>query len=372
LELDEWSTAVDFCLKGIRQYGNEGDPSSLPYASSAGQLFSTASTAHTSTSRMSIRSTPNKTSNVSIKKKNSEELMECLCSLISASNAPVLERTEDIFQGIVYFLNTQGSIVGHFHQVALSAINVMISATGAEETSVVKSLVAPVVPLISRLWSSKTAENDDMLNAAKDEMCTTLLLLRLHMEKIVQEDNSNDLEPLFRDMESTLRNDYARRLERSQLQLEDLDLTSVDDDPRSLKVGYLRLRPHNTRAERKWAVVQVLSILDGFLHKRTEISAKDAINSEADEEDHPRKRRRVAQRFDSLIDRVTEVDAGERLLALQTLFFSISNSQLLKGEIKDLVSVLTTSMLDTSTEASIWAMLCLAGLVIRLSDMLHC
>ena len=176
-------------------------------------------------------------------------------SLVSAPNSAVCERTEHILKAIIHFLNSQSSVVSFFHQIAFAALNVVLSATSADEISLAESVVCSVVPCISRLWSSKTAANDEMLNTAKDEMAITILLLRLHLEKLVFDPlGDDDLGNILKDLRDSLANDYEKRAERDQLQLDDLDFSigpSENQISGSLSCGYLRLRPQALRAERK-------------------------------------------------------------------------------------------------------------------------
>lgn len=366
LEQDDWLATIDFCLNGIKQYETDSGISPVSCGNSITVPLSTASSAHTSISRSSAKSAQGETHLSTIKKRNSEELMECLLSLISASNAPVSERTENILNTIVHFLYSQGHVVSHFHQTAFSALNAVLSVTSGDEISLSESLVHKILPTISRLWSSKTAANDEMLNVAKDEMAITILLLRLHMEKLVSDAPTNELEHMLKDVQESLINDYEKRAERDQLQLDDLDISfshNRNGNPDSLHCGYLRLRPQALRAERKWAVVQVLAILDHLLHETTasSISAVAKDNQDAENARHPRKRRRIAKRFDSLIDDIKICDTVGQLVALQTLLFALPASQVSEPALVDMLMNLAPLVLDRSSDISCWAMLCIAG-----------
>lgn len=381
LPQDLWLETLDFCLKGIAQYETDSAIPSTPHGRSITiPLSSTASSAHTSKSRSSAKSAPNEAFLASIKKRNSEELMECLLSLISAPNAPVLERTEDILNAIMHFLHSQGHVVGHFHQIAFSALNVMLSAPSADEISLSESLVHKVLLTIARLWSSKTAANDEMLNVSKDEMSVTILLFRLHIEKLVLDDINNGLDCALKDVQQSLRSDYEKRGEKDQLQVDDIDMTVARNNGTAsglLPCGYLWLRPQAVRAERKWAVIQALAILDHLLHG---VSAKptSAASDEHEKEEnsrHPRKRRRVAKRFDALMDDTKMHDTGGRILALQTLLFALPASQVSEETLAEMVSHLTPFVHDRSSDVSCWAMLCIARYlspyVLKLLSLIH-
>lgn len=367
LDPDDWLATVEFCLDGIEQYESSTGAASITRGNSITVPLSTASSVYTSRSRSSVKSVPGETHVSSIKKRNSEELMECLLSLISAPNAAVSERTEHILKAIVHFLNSQGNVVSFFHQIAFAALNVVLSVTSADETSLAESLVYSVIPCISRLWSSKTAANDEMLNSAKDEMAITVLLLRLHLEKLVFGPlGDDDLRNILKDLRDSLANDYEKRAERDQLQLDDLDFSIGSCENRnsgSLTCGYLRLRHQALRAERKWAVVQVLAILDNLIHgsplKSSLVGTGD--NETVEGVNHPRKRRRITERFDALVDEIRLGDSNVQLVALQTLFFALPSSQVSQNTLKGVLPTLVSLVLDRNINISCWAMLCISG-----------
>ncbi|KFY39903.1 hypothetical protein V494_03772 [Pseudogymnoascus sp. VKM F-4513 (FW-928)] len=367
LDQDDWLATVEFCLEGIEQYENNTRAASIPHGNSITIPLSTASSVYTSRSRSSAKSLPGEAHLSSIKKRNSEELMECLLSLVSAPNAAVSERTEHILKAIVHFLNSQGNVVNFFHQVAFAALNAVLSVTSADEISLAESVACSVVPCISRLWSSKTAANDEMLNTAKDEMAITILLLRLHLQKLAFDPLDDDyLGSMLKDLRDSLANDYEKRAERDQLQLDDLDFSiglSENQLSGSLSCGYLRLRQQAPRAERKWAVVQVLAILDNLLHGSPLKSSPVATDDDESVEgaSHPRKRRRITKRFDALADEMRLGDSALQLVALQTLLFALPPSQVSQDALVDILSTLASLVLDRNINISCWAMLCLSS-----------
>ncbi|ELR07215.1 Serine/threonine-protein kinase tel1 [Pseudogymnoascus destructans] len=367
LDQGDWLATVEFCLDGIEQYESSTRAASIPHGNSITVPLSTASSVYTSRSRSSVKSVSGEAHLSSIKKRNSEELMECLLSLVSAPNAAVSERTEHILKAIVHFLNSQGNVVSSFHQIAFAALNAVLSVTGADEISLAESVVCSVVPCISRLWSSKTAANDEMLNTAKDEMAITILLLRLHLEKLVSDPLGDDsLGNILKDLRDSLANDYEKRAERDQLQLDDMDFSIDPSENRissSLSCGYLRLRQQAPRAERKWAVVQVLAILDRLLHgaplRSNPVATDD--NESPEGASHPRKRRRITERFDALADEIRLGDSGVQLVALQTLSFALPPSQVSQNTLAGILATLASLVLDRNINISCWAILCISS-----------
>lgn len=360
LDEEDWLATVDFCLAGIEHQ----DAESLPISLSRQNSLMPGSS---STPRRPIpagRAASNVAMLAGIKKRNAEELMECLRSLVSATNAPVLLRTKDILDAIVHFLQCQSPVVGHFHQVAFNALNTMLLATSADDVGAAAEVVTKVLPLIAQLWGSKTAANDEMLNLSKDEMAITILLLRLHIKRLLAGATNIDLEGTLRDVQQSLRNDYDKRNERDQLQFDDLYM-ALDRDDESwselLPCGYLYLQPHNIRSERRWITLQALAALDGLLYHDSSRVVETQPEDEHNESRHPRKRRRVAKRFDALLDDIRLDVNGGRLSALQILMFALPESSFDQDSVEDLFTQLTPYVVDRSSEISSWAMLCCAG-----------
>jgi ataxia telangiectasia mutated family protein len=364
LEEADWLFTVDYCLQGIEQYGSdsagEAAPSSRTFPS---VLAATLFSAQTSSTKLSVRSLSDGNSPNSITKRNSEELLQCLLYLISASNAPILERAEDILHGIMHFLESHGSFVSPIHRVAFSAVNCMLSATNTDKTSLSQALALRLVPIIGHLWSSKILPKDGMLNSIKDEMLITILLLRLHLERIVST-HENSFEQKLEDLERALRMEYTKH--RDQLQLDDLDMSTLSGETTataSTPVGILRLRTHVPQgAERNWAILAALSVLEGLLNVNEEplLPHADDDDGEIDSSRHPRKRRRIARRFDGLLARIASQDLEESVVALQTLLFLLPGSKLPQQDLDEVLEHLVHYIVDRRHNIGSWAMLCIA------------
>jgi ataxia telangiectasia mutated family protein len=365
LDEDDWTATVDFCLHGISDFSREGrgedqlsngTPTSLPYQGS--------SSGRASTTKLSVRSAGNRNSANAVTRKNSEELLECLLYLVSANNAPIIERAEEIIQGIMQFLRSHGFLVNPIHQVAFSALNVTLSSMNTDRTSLTQSLAPDLIPIIGRLWSSKSLSKDEMLNSVKDEMMVTLLQLRLHMERFVIDNSAKGFQKDVEELETILRNDYGKRVDRDQLQLDDLDLGSFSSEEfeskASIRMGSLKLRNHAIRAERKWAILKSLCVLDELLHVRVPPLSEDEEGNAIDDSIHPRKRRRIAQRYDGFAMRLGSQEAGERLAALQTIIFMLPDQSLSKEALGDLLNLLLSCIADQRGEICSWALLAIA------------
>jgi serine-protein kinase ATM len=365
LEEVDWLSTVDYCLRGIEQYSSDSASGAANVSRTVPSLTgATSSSAQTSSTKLSVRSLNDGNSSSSITKRNAEELLQCLLYLISASNAPILERAEDILLGIMHFLEYHGSFASPIHQVAFSAINFILSATNTDKTSLSQSLALRLVPIVSHLWSSKSVSKDEMLNSIKDEMLITVLRLRLHMERIVSA-HEGDFRLKLEGLEKILRIDYAKRLERDQLQLDDLDMSTLSGEntsTTSIHVGLLRLRTHAPRAERSWAILTALSILDGLLHvdQKPLVSTVEDDDGDNDSSRHPRKRRRITRRFDGLLELITSDDSEERVVAFQILLCLLPGVKLSQHDLDEILERLSSCVVDRHHSIGSWAMLCIA------------
>jgi len=362
LEEADWLSTVDYCLQGIEQYSSDSAGETIPSSRTFPSVIAATSfSAQNSSTKLSVRLSDGNSPN-SVTRRNSEELLQCLLYLISASNAPILERADDILHGIMHFLESHGSFVSPIHRVAFSAINHMLSATSTDKTSLSQALALRLVPIISHLWSSKILPKDGMLNSIKDEMLITILLLRLHMERVATHGES--FEHKLEDLEAALRMEYTKH--RDQLQLDDLDMSTLigeSTEKTSIPIGMLRLRTHASQgAERNWAILAALSILDGLLHvnEKALLSHAGDNDGEIDSSKHPRKRRRIARRFDGLLERITSQDLEESVVALQTLLFLLPGSKLPQQDLDEVLERLALYIVDRRHGVGSWAMLCIA------------
>ena len=166
------------------------------------------------------------------------------------------------------------------------------------------------------------------------------------------------------DLEMALRMEYTKH--RDQLQLDDLDMSTLVDETTattSIPIGMLRLRNHASQgAERKWAILAALSVLDRLLHINEELLRSHAgdDDGENDSSRHPRKRRRIARRFDGLIERITSQDREESVVALQTLLFLLPGSKLPQQELDEVLERLALYIVDRRHSVGSWAMLCIS------------
>lgn len=143
------------------------------------------------------------------------------------------------------------------------------------------------------------------------------------------------------------------------MQLEDLDLAVLERAAKTTApLSFLRLRPHNLRAERNWMLLKVV----GILSRLSYLGGHPPSMDDEIENIHPRKRRRFTQHADDLMDTIKSTDNSKRLTALQALPFVLEVTQLpeegLTGLLKSLYALMTDEY--ESSHLASWAMLGLA------------
>jgi ataxia telangiectasia mutated family protein len=353
-----WFDVVDFFLQGINEYlvCNDGGPS----ARSSSGLGASHLSGSVAKSVTSSGQTENRQR--SLTRQNVEDLFQILLLFVSASNAPLPERHHMVADTTLRFLESQGSSASQVHQRAFSTLNAVLSFTRIDHISHTQFVAQDAIPVISRFWQGKAVAKDEMLNSVRDETLILLFNVHLHLERSLMDEDTSDLLLLVEDMLEILRADYARRLDRDQLQLDDLEMSdfgakSRNDTPFRLRI--FKLRPHNHRAERNWAHLQIIGMLERLvgLGQRRKTTSDDPDEGT---DKHPRKRQRIVQRSDHLLDPLRSGDERMKTAALQTLPFVLENCQLPKSSLIELLALLQTCTGDKRGSIGSWALLAIA------------
>lgn len=365
---EDWLATVDFCLTSLDLYYSQDDEESMSRGGTLGTM--------TSSSRSAASVSANKPK---ITKRNADELVECLQSLVVTPNAPISKRHRELSTTIIQFLRTRGAIVDPSHQRAFSAINAVFSYASVADTvddtgsaSSAHSTVRDLVPLITGWWSAKVNLRDEMLNNAKDEML--IFLLRSHsliqVATDIRRPKSHEFLQIAQDLRSTLRDEYSRRSDRDHLQQDDLELSTDDKmgQMAAFSLHNMYLRSHTAVAERNWALVQVLGYLESCFNGSLQRGAskrsenEDGEDSEDDRDtSQPRKRRKADQEHYSALDLINSgTSPGMRLTAIQTLTFLVGSSNFSARQLDDVLSELVPCIHDAHTEIVSWSMLAIA------------
>jgi ataxia telangiectasia mutated family protein len=360
LKSNTWLETVEFCLQGIDQYldNNDVEPSGLSRSLAglgAGHLSGPLTNSTNGTGRTQSQLG-------SVSRQNAEDLLQILSYLVSAPNFPLLQKCDAIVDTIIRFLSSQGSTISQLQKLAFSILNTLLSFTREDRNSLSKDLAQKAIPIICRFWQGKSVAKDEMLSSVRDEMLILLFLVHLHLERNVMDDPSNFTSNL-NDLLDVVRAEYARRSERDQLQLEDIDIAdlgAVVPPATPFQLNDFRLRLHNTRAERNWANLVVIGILERLVSLGHHQKTLTAVSVDEDADKHPRKRQRTAQSSDRLLGPLKSEDQNVRLAGLQILPFVLQQSQLSAAVLTDLLDQLTVCATDKRGSIASWSLLAIA------------
>ncbi|KAE9373539.1 hypothetical protein N431DRAFT_557618 [Stipitochalara longipes BDJ] len=355
-----WLDVVAFFIQGINQYlpDDDGGPSGLSrsYQSLGGSFLS-------GSVPKSMTSSGKTQSQQSLTRSNVEDLFQILLLFVSTSNAPLPEVYLMVIDTTMRFLRLQGSHASQVHQRAFSTLNAVLQYTRIDHISQTQRIAQDIIPVISRFWQGKAVAKDEMLNSVRDEMLILLFNVYLHLERGIIDDEIAELLSKVEDLLDILRADYARRSDRDQLQLEDLEMIDFGAKPRKdtpFRLRAFKLMPHNQKAERNWAHLQVIGMLEKlvtFGHRQKATAA----DQEEEEEKRPLKRQRITRPSDHLLDPLRSDDARVRIAALQTLPFVLETCQLPCSLLTELLALLHTCVGDKRGHIASWALLAIAS-----------
>ncbi|KAK8872805.1 Serine/threonine-protein kinase TEL1 [Apiospora arundinis] len=356
-EAEGWYDCVDFSLQTIARSIDAGDTDSDPHRSSpaptAQGTFSMASSTPRSTAGSSTQRGGN-----NLEKSRLHDLLNCLLFLISATNAPLQKRVKDISSIGIKVLKLPSSGVAASLQVAFSVINVALDYAQTDDIEHAGSIAVELVPLIGRWWQAKIASKDDaLLNNLQVEMLKALYGMNMQLEGLIQKRDPTVVASV-EDLCDTLWSAYTRRDSRSQLQQDDLSYSAVPRHQKSLATHVFSLRPHNVEAERRWAVVHTLSLMEATLWRASQL----AQPRDEDEQDQPRKKRRMASGYSRIRQRLLSPDPDVQLAALQVIPFFVANVRITETFMVETLSSLANLAAHKSTNISVWAMIATASL----------
>lgn len=353
LSKDEWHEVVDFCnetLHDLNATSNGKNAHSLNGNSSMDSFnicLSRSATPGTVSDNGHQASNRSSQHLVKLNLKSSvEDIVLCLKHLMSASNAPVLEKAQTTLENFCEIL-TLSSRPGMLLQSVFEAINSVISRIMTDNVDLTLNIINNLLPHIRRFWETKS-------RSLKDHMLVSLLYGEVYFFRLVSTDETGDCKHDLHRLLQVFRQEYCKRAEREQLQLEDLDLPDHPlEGDRPLSIQAFELRSAALKAEQPWFLLYISASIVLVL------SAWDARGRDSALE-HPPKRRKLNSPVDDLLELTKTSDMQDRLFALQVLTFVfdklVIDIEYLQHYIESLLSCLSD---DTANVVS-WALLALA------------
>ncbi|KAI1841245.1 hypothetical protein JX266_012557 [Neoarthrinium moseri] len=353
-----WLDCVDFIIQLMEWQLESGAVDSNPSRDSpAPGTAQTSSSLAVSTLRSTATSSAPRGS-IRVQKNILNHLLECMYLLVSAANAPVLQRSKNITTVVLQCIRLRSLGLSSVLQLGFSILNLVLGTTHTEDTSQTSSLVGELLPLIRQWWQAKTTSQDNaLLNSIQIEVLKVLVNIHLNVEHIIKLGDTH-ITAEIEDFCDMLWKEYSSRDPRAQLQQDDLSYSAIPQHAHALKTNIFSLRTYNLDAERRWAVVHILALFEGILWRQSK--SKPAPSIEHDEQ--PRKRRRTAGMSSRLPQKLHMTSDNVQLTALQVIPFFVTNNQLPSEDISDLLSSLSSLVSHKNTKLAVWAMIAAASI----------
>lgn len=283
-------------------------------------------------------------------RESAEDLVLCLDHLIAVPHAPILDRASVVLTTLLNLLNSSSS-TSNTQQATFRCINTIISNIRIDDISLALQTFRHLLPIMQRLWNVKAP-------AMKDHILKLMMYGEVYLTRLISSDTEGDSKSHLRNLLEVLQQDYCKRPEREQLQLDDLLLAKtsfVNKRPSSTKI--FALRPDTIKAEKSWYLLFVYASLVIALDSDLKTGEKTV---QVDDIDNRPKRRKFTKNLDDVFQSTKSGNMTQRLFALQTLIFVVENLPLEVGDRLDWNwEVLLPCFSDDSGVVASWAMLTL-------------
>lgn len=284
--------------------------------------------------------------------------LECILLLVSASNAPCDLRQQETMEVVLGILRLRLKL-DKLHRIALAILNRIFLQNCGNDVVLGQTQTRELVPLLSYWWQPRTLDNDELLFAVRDEILKTIHASHLYLESLLQDGSSTALLSQVEDLLDVLWGEYSQRNHRSRLRLDDLTFSSMAPSSDHFSTNTFAIRPFAQDAERRWALVEVMSRLEYiFLRYNRSHSQRPTT-----EEEQPRKKQRISGGANRMHQMLLSSDAGIQLTALQLVPFFLP---LVNPEEEEILSVVETLMPVIGNKQGLlssWAMIACARYV---------
>ncbi|MCJ1468855.1 Serine/threonine-protein kinase tel1 [Pseudocyphellaria aurata] len=275
----------------------------------------------------------------------------CIKHLVSATNAHVLGQAQVTLTNLCDLLATLSS-VGLELQTVFESINSILTRIMTDDISLMMQTIRTLLPNIRRLWDMNSS-------TLRDHMLTSLLYGEIYFSCLVVNDETGDCINDLSRLLQVFRQEYSKRPEREQLQLEDLDLP---DDPfrseRPSSMKAFELRSGALRAEQPWTMLYISASIVLVLSADDSTRGKSA---EAHEVENPPKRRRLDKPVNELLADTRSTDLQRKIFALQVLTFVFDRIVVDVGSLNPYLEPLLQCLSDDNANIVSWALLVLTS-----------
>ena len=365
LSASEWESIAVFCAGCIKRAETD-------VGEEDGHVFDDGATTRSTANNLSYRSSRSYARDAGgsqgarpFPKQIAEEMNACLRLLTAAPNNPLKQKVSLLLWTLVDFLRNP-SLAGRSPQDAFGAINNIISWSRTENTKLTQRVTVHMIRLVRHYWPNKSP-------ALREELIISLVLLEPYF-RLKSDDPGSTLLSELAGLSETVQTEYSRRLEREQLNIDDLRLGSnYGVERRSSMIGtaLFGLRCCGSRAEHGWFTIHTLaSIISSLIrkHETDEASDIEAVrNGSSEITPRPSKRRRSN---DILVDLITSTTTGTplaRTCSLQLLTFLFQLRAFDADQLIRAVDLFSGCCSEETGSIASWAFLALASCASQIS-----
>ncbi|KAK5746597.1 Serine/threonine-protein kinase tel1 [Elasticomyces elasticus] len=356
---ETWDRAVLFCVHHLRiAETNASGSDTRSGAERTSRLGLTNSTSSRIARSQATDSSGSQMSRTVIKQV-SDELIACLSLLTAVPNVPLARHADTCLWTLVDLLKVR-PVAGNGHQSAFAAINHVLLWARTDDVGLMKKSTTQLIRLVRHFWSTNNT-------ALRDEMLITLLYLQPYMKHLMLRDSALPLRPELSTLVETLRADYGKRKESSQLQMNEVGLrlrSATLDGGAQIRSAVLELRSGaGSRAEHNWALLCTLATLDTLLcgPEIDRGSSEEDDEKGVDVQQKPRKRRRVADDYEGVLTSTSSGSVTSRVASLQVVTFILQDRSHSALHLCETIDTLLLSCGDDDTNVASWSLLALTS-----------
>jgi ataxia telangiectasia mutated family protein len=358
LSKDCWDATVDFCIEALAGFFASASAEPEPPNSWSTSVSSRARTpfesADVTSSRASPRAPVLRTKSVNDESSHSaEDFVQCLYSLVKASNAPVLDKADAVLAALLQFLRCRtGRSSGAV--AALAAINSILTRITFQSLDLTKRTVQELLPLFKFMWFE---------TALRDEIIITLTYTEAHISSMLVDSQYSSFRFDLEAVVETMYADYRKRQDTTAHQYLEEDhlcfrhLGPAKGDTHPLNTFAFSMETEHARFEGLWGTVSTIARFSYMLDHRRQTST----HTHSDDEENVNKRLRVTQMFQEYLRHVLEPRSNAKRTALQVVAFMVQEGPIDEDDLQSVLEKLTACISDENPAHSVWAMIGLAG-----------
>lgn len=351
-----WLACADFFVDAIDRFAEVPDRDALAYGTlsrnsptpgtlslSAGQGRSGALSKGRATSQTSS--------------KILETLVQGMFHLVSASNAPLKSRASQLANAALRVLQMRQLGVGTLQQMACASVRCIVQHMQGDNIELVQGIVREIMPLLGHWWHPRSsASQSESVNSIREEILRTIYTLQLHIEALAIQSPTSGILDHVKDVLDNLWMEYSKRDDRTRLQVVDVAYSFTSTSCFDARI--FGLGTHDVSAERRWAVVEVIALLEAIYARHARQPADHGDDGGDDQQ--PRKRRRVGEPPSRIRSHLASSDPGTKLAALQVLPFYLQTTEVPADDLANILQRLGQYISDKQALVCSWAMIACA------------